>query len=63
MTDRSTCESPVKVVWDICDEMRKTVNVPARHLVIEAATKAGVCLGTAKTQYSYWKRFHKTKED
>lgn len=52
---KSTIESPVKAVWDLCDEMSaRCAGIPKRHEVITAAEEMGVASGTARTQHQSW---------
>lgn len=53
---RSTIQSPVKVVWAVCEEMKGA----ARKDVVAECTKRGVNVHTAKTQYQRWSASKKT---
>lgn len=44
---KSTIQSPVKVVWAVCEEMKGA----ARKDVVAECTKRGVNVHTARTQY------------
>jgi hypothetical protein len=47
---KSTIQSPVKVVWTVCEEMKSA----ARKDVVAECMKRGVNVHTAKTQYQRW---------
>jgi hypothetical protein len=47
---KSTIQSPVKVVWAVCEEMKGA----ARKDVVAECMKRGVNVHTAKTQYQRW---------
>jgi hypothetical protein len=49
--ERSTVESPVKLVHRLCNELKGN-----REKVIEAAVAQGVNLNTAKTQFYRWRK-------
>lgn len=46
----STVESPVQVMWNLCDSMQDK----KRKEVIEAAVNKGIAYYTARTQYQLW---------
>lgn len=52
--DRSTVESPVKVVHRICDEMKGA----ERDAIVARCVELGVNENTAKTQFYAWRRKH-----
>lgn len=62
--NKSSCENPVKKVWDLADlylaEAKKQgLDKPKRGEVIAAAEAQGVATHTARTQYQHWYKAHK----
>lgn len=55
----STCESPVKTVWRIADEMTKQGK--KRGEIIDACVAAGVAYYTARTQYQHFYTVNKNQ--
>lgn len=53
--NRSTVESPCRLVWDLADKMVGA----ARKDVIAAAQEKGVAFYTARTQYQLWRQVRK----
>ena len=53
--NRSTVESPCRLVWDLADKMTGA----ARKDVIAAAQEKGVAFYTARTQYQLWRQVQK----
>lgn len=53
--NRSTVESPCRLVWDLADKMVGA----ARKDVIAAAQEKGVAFYTARTQYQLWRQVQK----
>lgn len=52
---KSTCESPVRVVWEIADAaLARIGGLPKRSEIVKAAEEAGVATGTARTQHQEW---------
>lgn len=49
--EKSTAESPVKIVWAVCEEKNGD-----RKAIIDECVSRGVHPSTAATQYSRWKR-------
>lgn len=49
---QSTVNSPVRLVWEICDANRGA----ARKSIIARCVSAGINKNTASTQYYHWKR-------
>ena len=47
---KSTIQSPVKVVWTVCEEMKSA----ARKDVVAECMRRGVNVHTAKTQFQRW---------
>ena len=47
---KSTIQSPVKVVWAVCEEMKSS----ARKDVVAECMRRGVNVHTAKTQFQRW---------
>ncbi len=55
IVNRSTVESPCRLVWDLADKMAGA----ARKDVIAAAQEKGVAFYTARTQYQLWRQVQK----
>lgn len=53
--NRSSNESPVQTVWDLCDENPTAT----RDEIIARAIEKGVNVNTARTQYYKWRRENK----
>lgn len=58
VTEHSTVESPVQVVWNFCDE-NPTM---ARKDIIRELVESGVNKNTAATQYARWKKAKQEEE-
>lgn len=54
VVNKSSCESPVKTVWRIADEMLKANPAAKRKDIIAACEAAGVAYYTARTQYQHY---------
>lgn len=57
ITEKSTCDSPTKKVWEVADSMPGE----SRKMVIAACVEVGVAYSTARTQYQHWFRAQKAK--
>jgi hypothetical protein len=53
--DRSTADKPVRLVWQVADEMYARNRAVSRTEIIEECVRRGVALNTARTQYSAWR--------
>ena len=51
---RSRVESPVRLVWNIADQMVRAKPAVSRREIIDECIRRGVAPNTAKTQYSAW---------
>ena len=52
---KSTVESPVSIVWDLCCKMGAKAK-DSRKEIISKAVEMGVSLNTAKSQYQSWRK-------
>jgi hypothetical protein len=54
-TQKSTCDQPTKIVWEVCAEMYANGMNPPLSSVYAACIARGVTVGTAKTQTYYYR--------
>lgn len=54
---KSKQKSPVKLCWEIFDEVKKKLgDTMTRKLAIDTAERRGIAFYTARTQYQEWKK-------
>jgi hypothetical protein len=60
---QSTVANPVKLVWQVAEEMKKADPNVRRKDVVAECIKRGVALHTARTQYQRWSKSQTAKYD
>jgi hypothetical protein len=56
---KSEIVRPTKLVWDICDAVRKANPEATRKEILEECERRGIAYYTARTQYQVWKSMQK----